>query len=88
MEWNKQLSQYRYRLFFYEDIHNQSNLSFMCEKVIWNFQLKLKVLLQCLLKAYMKSDMNIKSAVVYPTVWLFCIATIEGHVKYQINISN
>ena len=65
MEWNKQLSQYkivRYRLFFYEDVHNQSDLSFMCEKVVWNFQLKLKVLLQCLLKAYMKSDLNIKSA--------------------------
>ena len=38
------------------------------------------------LVAYMKGDLVIKSTPLYPTVCIFCIETIEGHMKrMQLN---
>ena len=32
----------------------------------------------------LKSDLNSKSTLIYHTVCVFCIATVEGHVKHQL----
>jgi len=39
-------------------------------------------------KAYVKDDLNIKWSPVIPTVFQFCILTIEAHVKFQAKLCN